>query len=224
MRKITPVKGQYLIDEFTAKDTWRIFRIMAEFVEGFEESADLGQAISIFGSARAKPDSFEYKNAEATARLAVENNWAVITGAGNGVMEAANKGAFKAGGKSIGFNIELPFEQKPNKYTTTLLSFHYFFVRKVMFVKYSQAFIIFPGGFGTLDELFESITLVQTKRIKPFPIILFGKEYWKGLIEWIKNKLLKEEKICQKGMDIIRLVDTPAEVIKIINEKKPESR
>jgi len=139
-------------------------------------------------------------------------------------MEAANKGAFKAGGKSIGFNIELPFEQKPNKYTTTLLSFHYFFVRKVMFVKYSQAFIIFPGGFGTLDELFESITLVQTKRIKPFPIILFGKEYWKGLIEWIKNKLLKEEKICQKGMDIIRLVDTPAEVIKIINEKKPESR
>jgi len=216
-----PVKGQYLIDEFTAKDTWRIFRIMAEFVEGFEELSDLGQAISIFGSARAKPDSFEYKNAEATARLAVENSCAVITGAGMGVMEAANKGASEAGGKSIGFNIELPFEQKPNKYTTTLLSFHYFFVRKVMFVKYSQAFIIFPGGFGTLDELFESITLVQTKRIRPFPIILFGREYWKGLIEWIRNKLLKEDKISPEDMEIIRLVDTPAEVIKIIKEKKP---
>ena len=216
-----PVKGQYLIDEFTAKDTWRIFRIMAEFVEGFEELADLGQAISIFGSARAKPDSFEYKNAEVTARLAVENSWAVITGAGPGVMEAANKGASEAGGKSIGFNIELPFEQAPNEYTTTLLSFHYFFVRKVMFVKYSQAFIIFPGGFGTLDEFFESLTLVQTKRIRPFPIILFGREYWSGLIEWIRNKLLTEEKISLEDMEIIRLVDTPAEVIKIIKEKKP---
>ena len=219
-----PVKGQYLIDEFTAKDTWRIFRIMAEFVEGFEELSDLGQTISIFGSARAKPDSFEYKNAEITARLAVENSCAVITGAGMGVMEAANKGANEAGGKSIGFNIELPFEQKPNKYTTTLLSFHYFFVRKVMFVKYSQAFVIFPGGFGTLDELFESITLVQTKRIRPFPIILFGREYWKGLVEWIRNKLLKEEKISPEDMEIIRLVDNPSEVIKIINEKKPAEK
>ena len=212
------VKGQYLIDEFTTKDTWRIFRIMAEFVEGFEELGDLGRAISVFGSARAKPDSFEYKNAEAVARLAVENNYAVITGAGPGAMEAANKGAKEAGGKSIGFNIELPFEQKPNKYTTTLLSFHYFFVRKVMFIKYSQAFVIMPGGFGTLDELFESITLVQTKRIKPFPIILLGKDYWSGLSEWIRNKLLQEEKILPKDMEIIKLVNTPAEVIKVIKE------
>ena len=213
------IKGQYLIDEFTPQDTKRIFKIMAEFVEGFETLTTLGPAISVFGSARAEPDNPEYKNAEAIARLAVKDGYAVITGAGPGVMEAANKGAREAGGKSIGLNIELPFEQKPNEYITTLLNFHYFFCRKVMFVKYSQAFVILPGGFGTMDELFESITLVQTKRIKPFSIVLLGCDYWSGLIEWIRARLLKEKKISAKDMEIIKVVDTPEDAIKIIKER-----
>ena len=214
------VKGQYLNDEFSTRDTWRIFRIMAEFVEGFEDMSHLGPAISIFGSARAEAGSFEYKNAEAIARLAVKNKYAVITGAGPGVMEAANKGAAEAKGKSIGLNIELPFEQKPNEYVTRLLRFHYFFCRKVMFVKYSQAFVILPGGFGTLDELFESVTLVQTQRIRPFPVILFGKDYWGSLVTWIKERVLSEGKISPEDMEVIELADTPEEVIEIIKRKK----
>src|SRR5512145_2257422 len=172
-------------DEFTHTDPWRVFRIMGEFVEGFDELASLNRGISIFGSARAKPEDEDYKAAEETAALLAAAGFAVITGGGPGIMEAANKGAFEAGGLSIGCNIELPFEQKPNAYQTRSLTFKYFFVRKMMFVKYSLGFIIFPGGFGTFDELFEALTLIQTKKIRDFPVVLFGSAYWNGLINWI---------------------------------------
>ena len=169
------VEEQYVIDDFTSKDTWRIFRIMAEFVEGFETLGKIPPAVAIFGSARALSGSDSYEKAEAIAALLARNGYSVITGGGPGVMEAANKGAAEAGTTSVGLNIELPLEQKPNIYANKLLNFRYFFVRKVMFVKYSIAFVILPGGFGTLDELFEAITLIQTRKIKPFPVILVGK-------------------------------------------------
>jgi len=207
---------QYVIDDFTSQDTWRIFRIMSEFVDGFETLARIPQAVSIFGSARTKPGNSDYVLAEAVGRKAVENGFSVITGGGPGIMEAANKGACEAGGESIGLNIDLPLEQKPNKYIKTLLSFRYFFARKVMFVKYSTAFVLFPGGFGTLDELFESITLIQTHRIKPFPVILVKSDYWKELVSWMGKRLLKEGKISPADMKIIKVVDTPEEVIKIV--------
>ncbi|HKG96687.1 MAG TPA: TIGR00730 family Rossman fold protein, partial [Pyrinomonadaceae bacterium] len=165
-------------DEFKHTDPWRVFRIMGEFVEGFDELATLTRGIAIFGSARTKADDPDYKAAQETAALLSAQGFAVITGGGPGIMEAANRGAFEAGGLSIGCNIELPFEQRPNSYQTLSLTFKYFFVRKMMFVKYSLAFVIFPGGFGTLDELFEALTLIQTKKIRNFPIVLFGKSYW----------------------------------------------
>src|SRR5438132_1948436 len=165
------------------KDSWRIFRIMAEFVEGFEVMAPVGRAVSIFGSARTRPDNQFYKEAEETARLLARSGLAVITGGGPGIMEAGNKGAFEAGGTSIGLNITLPQEQEANKYQTISLDFHYFYARKVMFTKYASAFIYFPGGFGTLDELFEILTLVQTLKVEPFPIVLYDSEYWSGLID-----------------------------------------
>src|SRR6187401_2281465 len=183
------IEEQYVIDDFTSKDTWRIFRIMAEFVEGFETLSNIPPAVAIFGSARALPVSDPYRQAEAIAALLGQNGYSVITGGGPGVMEAANKGAAEAGASSVGLNIELPLEQKPNIYANKLLNFRYFFVRKVMFVKYSIAFVIMPGGFGTLDELLEAITLIQTRKIKPFPLILVGKEYWKGLLDWIGDPL-----------------------------------
>jgi uncharacterized protein (TIGR00730 family) len=209
---------QYVIDEITIQDSWRLFRIMAEFVDGFEALAKYHPAVSIFGSTRVKPGDEVYQKAQRIGQLLAENGFSVITGGGPGVMEAANKGAFSAGGKSIGLNIELPLEQKPNPYANITLSFRYFFVRKVMFVKYAVAYIILPGGFGTMDELFESVTLIQTHKIKPFPVILVGSEYWKGLLDWIKEVLLKEGKISPPDLEILQLIDDPMEIVKSIKK------
>ena len=203
-------------DEFTHTDTWRVFRIMGEFVEGFDELATLSRGIAIFGSARTKPDDPEYKAAQETAALLAAQGFAVITGGGPGIMEAANRGAFEAGGLSIGCNIELPFEQRPNAYQTLSLTFKYFFVRKMMFVKYSLAFIIFPGGFGTCDELFEALTLIQTRKIRNFPIVLFGSSYWKGMLDWFRAQVLTEGKISEHDMDMFHVTDSPAEVVEIV--------
>jgi len=210
------VSKQYLIDELTVKDTWRMFHIMAEFVEGFEALAEYHPAVSIFGSSRAKEEDEIYQKAERIGQLLAENGFGVITGGGPGVMEAANKGAAMVGGRSIGLNIELPLEQTPNPYTNIKLTFHYFFVRKVMFIKYAVAYIILPGGFGTFDELFEAITLIQTHKIKPFPVILVGSEYWKGLLDWIKGVVLKEGKISPQDLEIFQLIDEPEEIVKTI--------
>ena len=218
------LERQYLIDDFAPKESWRLFRIMAEFVEGFETLAQVNQAVTIFGSARAKPGSHEYETARSIAAQLVREGYSVITGGGPGVMEGANRGAFEANGESIGLNIELPFEQQANFFISTLLNFRYFFVRKVMFVKYSQAFVILPGGFGTMDELFESLTLIQTKKIKPFPVILVGRDYWKGLTEWIENTMLREGKVSPRDLELFKVVNTPEEVIETIKEKFiPES-
>jgi uncharacterized protein (TIGR00730 family) len=209
---------QYVIDEITIQDSWRLFRIMAEFVDGFETLSKCHPAVTIFGSTRIKPGDEAYRKAEQIGRLLAENGFSVITGGGPGVMEAANKGASAAGGKSIGLNIELPSEQKPNPYANITLSFRYFFVRKVMFVKYAMAYIILPGGFGTMDELLESVTLIQTHKIKPFPVILVGSKYWKGLLDWIKEVVLKEGKISPADRDIFQLIDEPEEIIKTIKK------
>ncbi len=175
-----------------ARDTWRMFRIIAEFVDGFELLNKVGPAVTVFGSARVKPDSPIYEQARTCGAMLVKASFAVITGGGPGVMEAANRGAFEAGGKSVGLNISLPMEQKPNPYQTHKLTFDYFFVRKVMFVKYAQAFIIFPGGFGTMDELFESLTLIQTSKIEPFPVVVIGKQFWSGLLDWMSQTMQQE--------------------------------
>lgn len=203
-------------DEFTHTDTWRVFRIMGEFVEGFDELASLTRGISIFGSARSKPGDPDYLAAQETAALLAREGFAVITGGGPGIMEAANRGAFEAGGVSIGCNIELPFEQKPNAYQTRSLTFKYFFVRKMMFVKYSLGFIIFPGGFGTFDELFEALTLIQTKKIRDFPVVLFGSAYWNGLANWIGDVVLKDGKISQHDLKLLHVTDSPEEVVQIV--------
>jgi len=209
---------RFWVDEITVKDSWRMFHIIAEFVEGFEALADCPPSVSIFGSSRARPDDEVYQKAEQVAQLLVENGFGVITGGGPGVMEAANKGAALAGGRSIGLNIQLPNEQEPNPYTNLTLSFRYFFVRKVMFVKYAVAYVIFPGGFGTMDELFESVTLIQTQKIKPFPVILVGSEFWKGLLDWVKTVVLKEGKITPSDLDIFQVMDDPSEILKIIKK------
>jgi uncharacterized protein (TIGR00730 family) len=202
--------------EFTHTDTWRVFRIMGEFVEGFDELATLTRGISIFGSARTRTDDPDYQAARETAALLARAGFAVITGGGPGIMEAANRGAFEAGGPSIGCNIELPFEQNSNPYLTKGLKFKYFFVRKMMFVKYSLGFIIFPGGFGTLDELFEALTLIQTKKIRNFPVVLFGSAYWGGLLGWIRDFAMKEGKVTEQDLQLLHLTDSPAEVVQII--------
>ena len=209
---------QYVIDEITIQDSWRMFRIMAEFVDGFEALGQCHPAVTIFGSTRVNPEDEVYQKAERIGKRLAESGFSVITGGGPGVMEAANKGASIAGGKSIGLNIELPFEQKPNPYTNITLSFRYFFVRKVMFVKYAVAYIILPGGFGTLDELTEAVTLIQTHKIKPFPVILVGSTYWKGLLDWIKEVVLKGEKISPTDLEILQLIDEPEEIIKAIRK------
>jgi uncharacterized protein (TIGR00730 family) len=196
-----------------ASDAWRVFRIMAEFVEGFESLADIGPAVSVFGSARTKPNDPFYKAAEATGKLLAKAKFAVITGGGPGIMEAANKGCFEAGGTSVGCNITLPQEQEANRYQQITLDFHYFYARKVMFVKYACAFICFPGGFGTLDEFFETVTLVQTGKAEPHPIILFGKDYWTGLLEWMKKSLVPSF-IDGVDLDIFRIVETPEEAVR----------
>jgi uncharacterized protein (TIGR00730 family) len=208
-------REQYVLENI-ADDSWRMFRIISEFVEGFEALGEVTDAVSIFGSAREPRSAKYYKDAEKTARLLAKQGYAVITGGGGGIMEAANKGAHEAGGTSIGLNIELPHEQNPNKYATIQMGFRYFFARKVMFVKYASAFVVFPGGYGTLDELFESATLIQTKKIKPFPIILYGKEYWSGILDWIKTKLLKGEYVSPEDMKIFQVVSTPEEAVQAI--------
>lgn len=210
---------QYLVDDFTLNDTWRMFRIMAEFVDGFETMPEVYPAVSIFGSARAKPSSQAYKTTVKVARLLCENGFNVISGGGPGIMEAANKGALEGGGKSVGLHIHLPHEQKPNDYANVRLDFKYFFIRKVMFVKYAVAYIIMPGGFGTLDELFEALTLIQTKRIRYFPIILMEPSYWEGLMEWIKKTLIESEVINEADLDIFNIVATPEEAVRIIKRR-----
>lgn len=207
---------QYIIDEFKIEESWRLFKIMGEFVSGVEALHEIGPAVSFFGSARTLPDDPVYKITEDMAFQFVKNNFAVITGGGGGVMEAANKGAAEAGGASVGLNISLPMEQKPNPYANIKLNFNYFFVRKVMFVKYASAYVVMPGGFGTLDELFEAITLIQTLRIRQFPIVLYGKEHWSGLVEWIKARLLSAKLISPADLDIIQIMDKPEEVLKAI--------
>jgi uncharacterized protein (TIGR00730 family) len=194
-------------------DPWRVLRIQAEFVEGFGLLAELPRAVSVFGSARTKPGSEEYELAERIGSLLVEAGYAVITGGGPGIMEAANKGADEAGGVSVGLGIELPFEQGLNDYIDIGIEFRYFFVRKTMFVKYSQAFVVLPGGFGTLDELFEAITLVQTRKITRFPIVLVGTEFWGGLLQWVKEQMLPAGKICPEDIDLVYVTDDPAEVV-----------
>jgi hypothetical protein len=205
-------------DDFTREEPWRIFRIMSEFVEGFEVLSRVGEAVSIFGSSRARPDTNYYKLAEEIAYLLAKEGYAIITGSGGGLMEAANKGAKRAKGKSIGLNIQIPSEQKPNKYVDLLLDFRYFFVRKVMFVKYAKAFVILPGGFGTLDEFYEAVNLIQTQRIQEFPVVLFGSHYWKGMLEWLKETVLKNRNISKEDLDIFKVVDEPKEVVSAIKK------
>jgi uncharacterized protein (TIGR00730 family) len=206
--------------DFAVKDTWRIFRIMGEFVEGFETLSQINKGVAIFGSARSVPGSPDYQRAEEMGRALARAGHAVITGGGPGDMEAANKGAIEAGGESIGLAIELPYELKPNPYLTRTLSFRYFFVRKVMFVKYSQAFVIMPGGFGTLDELFEAVTLIQTRKVKPFPVILAGEhQYWDGLINWINETVVKRGKVRDAEVGILQRAQTPADVLKILKRQ-----
>jgi uncharacterized protein (TIGR00730 family) len=197
------------------QDSWRIFRILAEFVEGFEVMAAVGKAVSLFGSARTRPDDHFYKAAEQTARLFAEADFGMITGGGPGIMEAANKGAFEVGGQSIGLNITLPQEQEANRYQNISLDFHYFYARKVMFVKYSSAFVCFPGGFGTLDEFFETLTLIQTLKIEAFPVVLFGKDFWRGLVHWLKG--LSPHFIDIEDTDIFKLTDDPEECVHIVS-------
>jgi uncharacterized protein (TIGR00730 family) len=202
--------------DFTRTDPWRVLRIMGEFIEGFDTLAPIEKAVTIFGSARIGPDDPHYDAAVETARLLAEAGFAILTGAGPGIMEAANKGAKIGGGRSIGCNIELPFEQGANPYVDTLVNFKYFFVRKTMFIKYSVAFIIFPGGFGTLDELFEALTLIQTGKIYRFPVILFGRYYWAGLLRWLQARVLTEGKISEGDLDLMLVTDDPAEAVQAI--------
>jgi uncharacterized protein (TIGR00730 family) len=205
-----------------SKDSWRVFRIMGEFVEGFDELSALGPAISIFGSARVSEDDPMYAKCVETARLIGEAGFTVITGGGPGIMEAANRGAREAGAPSVGCNIELPFEQGTNAYVDMAIDFRYFFVRKTMFMKYAEAFVIFPGGFGTLDELFESLTLIQTRKVWNFPVVMFGTDYWGGLIEWIRDRLVAEGKISPEDMDLFLCTDSPEEVVEHIVQRFEE--
>lgn len=207
------------VDELKVGESWRIFKIMAEFVDAIETLSEVGPCVSIFGSARTRPGDPIYETTREAARLLAEAGYGVISGGGGGVMEAANRGASEGGGPSVGLNIELPHEQDPNPYADLKLHFHYFFVRKVMFVKYAMAYIIMPGGFGTLDEMFEAVTLIQTRRIRPFPVFLMGSEYWAGLLDWIKSKLVEGGRISPEDLDIIQVVDDPAEAVKMIRRR-----
>ncbi len=210
-----------IIKKNVLEEPWRIFRIMAEFVEGFETLAKIGPAVSIFGSSRkiSKDDKY-YKMAQQIAYLLSKMGFAIITGGGAGIMEAANRGAKAANGKSVGLNIYIPVEQKPNRFITKLVEFRYFFCRKVMFVKYASAFIILPGGFGTLDEFFEAVTLIQTGRSEPFPVILVGRKYWQGLVKWLNMTVARQKNIKARDLKIFEMVDTPEEVIEIIKKTK----
>ncbi len=206
---------------FVHTDPWRVLRIMGEFVDGFDVLARIGMAVTVFGSARIKEGSPYYDAAREVGRGLAERGYAVITGGGPGLMEAANRGANEAGGLSIGCNIELPHEQSPNPYANLSIDFRYFFVRKTMFVKYSEAFVVFPGGFGTLDELFEALTLIQTAKVERFPVVLYGSEYWSGLLDWIRDRLLVEGMVSQSDLDLIQVVDTTEEVCSIATSGPP---
>jgi len=209
---------QYLIDSLSIEESWRIFRIMAEFVESIESLSKIRNAVSIFGSARLKPESKYYQMAETLGKILAQNGFSVITGGGPGIMEAANKGAAETGGKSVGMNIHLPFEQKPNPYANLQIDYKYFFIRKVMFVKYALAYVILPGGYGTMDEFFESLTLIQTKRVKSFPIILMGREYWQGLLDWLKNSMVQNGMILPFDYEMIQVIDDPEEAVRHIKK------
>jgi uncharacterized protein (TIGR00730 family) len=207
---------------FLKSDSWRVLRIMGEFVWGFDNLADVSDGVTIFGSARTQPTDPYYQRAVETARLLAKAGISVITGGGPGIMEAANRGAMEAGGMSIGCNIELPFEQGSNAYLTRSLNFKFFFVRKMMFVKYATAFIVFPGGYGTLDELFEALTLIQTGKVKHFPVILFGREYWSGLVNWLTRTVAAERKINPADLNLFKVTDDPAEAVAIVVEARAE--
>ena len=210
------MEKQYIIDDITVKDTWRMFHIMAEFVEGFENLGEIQPAISIFGSARCKEGDPLYTRTYNLAKLLAKGGFNVITGGGGGVMEAANKAAAEEGVKSVGVNIELPFEQKPNPYSNLRLHFRYFFVRKVMFVKYAMAYIVMPGGFGTLDECFEALTLIQTKKIRPFPVIMVDSSYWGPIVDWMKDRLLEDQLISKEDLRIFKVMDDPEEIVEYV--------
>ncbi len=216
--------AQDLMNYDATSETWRLFRIMAEFIEGFEVLSQVGEAVSIFGSARTPKSHKYYKMAEETAFLLSKEGYAIITGGGPGIMEAANKGAKKAKGTSVGLNIRLPMEQKPNPYTDLLIEFRYFFARKVMFAKYAKAFVVFPGGFGTIDELIEGLTLIQTERMSAFPVILVGKEYWSGLVNWMKNTLLKNKAIDKEDLNLFTVVNKSQDVVSVISDFYAEKR
>jgi uncharacterized protein (TIGR00730 family) len=203
-------------DEYKTSDSWRVFRIMSEFVDGFDTLATITRGVTLFGSARTPEDDPMYIAARETGRLLAEAGFEVITGGGPGIMEAGNRGAYESGEISVGCNIELPFEQQPNPYQNKSLSFKYFFVRKTMFIKYSNAYIIFPGGFGTLDELFEALTLIQTKKIRNFPVVLFGSQYWQGLLQWITSTMLHERYISEEDLNLMHLTDTPEDAVDFI--------
>ncbi len=208
---------QFVIDELSIKDSWRLFKIMAEFVEGFDTLKDIGPAVSIFGSARVKKDDHIYQLAYEIANKLAKSGYSIISGGGPGVMEAANKGAYDAkDSKSVGLHIHLPLEQKPNNFLNVRCDFKYFFVRKVMFIKYAMAYIVMPGGFGTLDEFSEALVLTQTKRIKPFPIILVGKDFWSPLIEWFKSRLLPRKYIKEQDFELFIVEDDPDEVVELV--------
>ncbi len=211
-------RNQYVVDALSIEESWRIFRIMAEFVDAIETLSTVKHAVSIFGSARTKPDDPYYQKAELLARLLAGKGFSIITGGGPGIMEAGNKGAAEAGGQSVGMNILLPFEQKPNSYANINIDYKYFFTRKVMFVKYAMAYVVLPGGFGTLDELFEALTLIQTKRIKSFPVILMGSEYWKGLLDWLRKTMLRDGKISPQDLELFQIIDDPEEVVRHIQK------
>jgi uncharacterized protein (TIGR00730 family) len=210
---------QYLIDAMMVQDSWRLFKIIAEFVDGFEALSDMYPCISIFGSARVEQGDPVYEKAVYIAKRLAEAGFNIVTGGGPGIMEAANKGAAEGGKASVGLNIQLPMEQKPNPYANVELHFKYFFVRKVMFIKYAQAYIAMPGGFGTLDEVFEALTLIQTHRIKGFPVVLVGSDYWGPLLNWIEQGLLKQGAISPEDMELITLIDDPDEVVKVVKQR-----
>lgn len=212
------MEKQYIVDELSKEESWRIFRIMAEFVESIEILSNVHNAVTIFGSARVKPGDKYYQMAEKLGQLLAQNGFAVITGGGPGIMEAGNKGAAEAGGQAVGMNIKLPFEQKPNPYANIQIDYKYFFIRKVMFVKYAVAYVIMPGGYGTMDELFEALTLIQTKRVRSFPLILMGREYWQGLLDWLKNSMQQKSMILPCDIEMIQIIDEPEEVVKHIKK------
>lgn len=210
---------QYVLEGLQAKESWRLFKIMAEFVEGFEVLPKVYPGVTVFGSARTKPEDPDYQRALQLGKLLVKAGFSVITGGGPGIMEAANRGAAEAGGYSVGLNIKLPMEQEPNPYANVKLEFKYFFIRKVMLAKYSVAFVFFPGGFGTMDEMFEILTLVQTKKIRPVPIVLVDKNYWKPLYNWFIKTLLPNNKISQVDLELFKIFDEPEEIVNFIKEK-----